>query len=332
MERPGFFRKYVILEQLDPGFGTQRTPDGFARIEGFRNGFALSLQVRFLKEREQPYTVILIYDKESEIGVFRIGTLQIFSGIGSFRRFLDYAALKSLELKPEKIKFVLVASEDKDRISIPLAGCCKKNENWDESLRKRLLSGGKTTETKDGSMGRKEENRDIKENRDVNESRDIRENKKAENMQSPKTANTEDNAHETHKNRADDKKLENMLKETFESMDPFSNPRHDYSWYRVNDIARLSNILFSCGLTIPLFANPRILVGLFKYRHLLAGLYRSDINNLSYFVLGVPAKDETDGNPFENICRWVPVKNPDFGDMTGYWLVYISLKDGEFVT
>jgi len=331
MERPGFLRKYVILEQLDPGFGLQRTPDGFARLEGFRDGFALSIQVRFLKEGTLPYTVILIYDRNGDIGVFRIGTLEIISRIGSFRRFLDYAALKDLDLKPEKIKFILIASEHKDRVLIPLVGCCRKNENWDDSLRRRLLHSGKTAETRERPEA-VEERKEREENREKEELKEIKKNRKADNMPAEKKGHPEERASKTQKNRVDDKKLEDMLKEAFESMDPFSNPRHDYSWYRVNDIAKLSNILFTCNLTIPLFANPRILVGLFKYRHLLAGLYRSDINNLTYFVLGVPSKDETDGNPFENISRWVPVKNSDFGDMTGYWLVYISLKDGEFVT
>ena len=34
MERLESFRKYIILEQLDSGFGMQRTPGGFVRLEG----------------------------------------------------------------------------------------------------------------------------------------------------------------------------------------------------------------------------------------------------------------------------------------------------------
>lgn len=311
MERPGYFRKYIILEQLDSGFGVQREPEGFARLEGNRDGIALSLQIKYLKEVTQPYTVILIYDKNDDIGVFRVGTLQVFSRIGTFRRFFDRTTIKSLDITPDIIKYILIASEHKDRISIPLVGFCKKNVHWDEAIRKRLLGKEKTIE--------------IKEKR--------QESKKVEDVPSPKiSVKTEDGVTEKPTDKVDHLELEKKLKESFEQMDPFSNPRHDYSWYRVNDIAKLSNILFSCNLTIPLFANPKILVGLFKYRHLLSGFYRSDINNMDYFVLGVPAKDDTDGKPFENICRWVPVQNSEFGDMAGYWLVYINLKNGEFVS
>ncbi|AGC69255.1 hypothetical protein Cst_c22950 [Thermoclostridium stercorarium subsp. stercorarium DSM 8532] len=328
MERPGYFRKYVIFEQLDPGFGAHRSPDGFARLEGYRDGVALALQIRFLKDDGLPYTVILIYDKDSGLGVFRVGTLQVVSMVGSFRKFLDNPTLKSLELKPEKIKYILIASEQKDKIYIPLIACCKKAEQWDESLRDRLLHREKTAEDREDRK-EKDKKGEHKENKESKENKENRENRQAE----AETANHRDNnGTKSSNNKVDDVKLEKMLKDTFEAMDPFSNPRHDYSWYKVNDIAKLSNILYTCNLTIPLFANPKILVGLFKYRHLLAGFYRSDINNLTYFVLGVPAKDETDGKPFENVCRWVSVENSEFGDMTGYWLVYISLRDGEFVS
>jgi len=354
MERPGYFRKYIILEQLDPGFAMQRSPDGFARLEGDRTGIALSIQVRFLKEGAQPYTVILIYEKDADIGVFRIGTLQIISRIGSFRRFLDHDTVESLDLRAEKIRYILIASEHKEKVFIPLAGCCKKTVKWDESVRRRLfgekaaggdepvrrkpLSAEKAAESNESVLQMllsKDKTGTVEERKERYEKQETagkEERKKDEDISVSNPGRRDDkDISESIKNKIDDLKLEKKLKESFEPMDPFSNPRHDYSWYRVNDIAKLSNILFSCNLTIPLFANPKILVGLFKYRHLLSGFYRSDINNMNYFVLGVPAKDETDGKPFENICRWVQVKNSEFGDMTGYWLVYINLKDGEFV-
>ena len=341
MERPGYFRKYIILEQLDSGFGTQRTPDGFARLEGGREGIALSIQVRFLKDGVQPYTVILIYDKENETGVFRVGSLQTISRIGSFRRFLDLNTVKSLDIRPENIKFILIASEYKDKVLIPLIGCCKKTAGWDEAVRRRLLhrenAAGTGNEKKEREEEREKE-REKERGKEWAEKREKEEKEKTGNIPAANipAAKSEQKDREEFSGkpggRVDDEKLEKKLRESFEPMEPFSNPRHDYSWYRVNDIAKLSNILFSCNLTIPLFANPKILVGLFKYRHLLSGFYRSDINNMKYFVLGVPAKDDKDSKPFENICRWVPVQSSEFGDMTGYWLVYINLKNGEFVS
>lgn len=131
-------------------------------------------------------------------------------------------------------------------------------------------------------------------------------------------------------NRCDMRKLEESLKNHFEECTPFKRASRGYSWYRVSDLAKLSNIMYMSGVNVPVFANPKILVGLFKYKHILAGLYHGD-NGAHYYVIGVPAKNETDNRPFETACRWVPVSDSTIRDMGGYWLVYVSLKSGEIV-
>ena len=87
---------------------------------------------------------------------------------------------------------------------------------------------------------------------------------------------------------------------------------------------------FCLHVTCRLVANPRILVGLFKYRHLLAGFYRSAHSDMKYFVLGVPARDDSKVNHLKTFHAGWTVKH-EYGDMTGYWLVYINLRSGEFV-
>ncbi len=131
-------------------------------------------------------------------------------------------------------------------------------------------------------------------------------------------------------NRCDINKLEGLLQNNFESFSPFKRARGGYSWYRVSDLAKLSNIMYLSGVNVPVFANPKILVGLFKFKHILAGLYRGD-NGANYYVIGVPAKDDNDNKPFENACRWVSVSESNIRDMGGYWLVYVSLRTGEIV-
>ncbi len=133
-------------------------------------------------------------------------------------------------------------------------------------------------------------------------------------------------------NRCDINKLEGLLQNNFESYSPFKRARGGYTWYRVSDLAKLSNIMYLSGVNVPVFANPKILVGLFKFKHILAGLYRGD-NGANYYVIGVPAKDDNDNKPFENACRWVPVSESTstVRDMGGYWLVYVSLRTGEIV-
>ena len=86
-----------------------------------------------------------------------------------------------------------------------------------------------------------------------------------------------------------DIELENKLKESLRKWILFKSPSR-LLWYRVNDIAKLSNLytLVVCKHTI--VCKPQDLSRTFKYRHLLAGFYRSDINDLNYFVLGVPQR------------------------------------------
>jgi len=305
----GYYKKYVILEELDPGFGVQGAPEGFARFEGNRNGIALTLQIKRLREGTAPYTVILVYEKNKELGILRAGNLDVSRMNGIFRRNLDYEAIQALGMAPGNIKYVLIAAEHRERIFLPMIGICGRADAWDESIRQRLL---------------KKEVRRI-EKPDKGNILDFESEKSI-------IENPGKNPDYSDKNRIDALMLEKKLSETFESIEPFLNPRRDYVWYKINDLAKLSNILFACNMRIPLFANPKILVGLFKYRHLIAGFYRSERNRLNYFVLGIPAKDDSDGKPFEDICRWVGVSSPEYGDMSGYWLVYINLSNGEFAS
>ncbi|HAA25531.1 MAG TPA: hypothetical protein DCE11_05350 [Ruminiclostridium sp.] len=305
----GYFKKYVILEELDTGFGIGGAPEGFARFEGNRNGITLTLQIRRLREGTAPYTIILIYEKNNELGVLRAGSLDAGRMNGIFRRNLDYGAIHSLGMDPANIKYILIAAEHRERIFLPMVGICGRSGVWDESIRQRLLK-------KESGKIEKAEKENILS---------------IENYKSTSEKPGEDQGG-SDKNKIDTLSLERKLKEMFENIEPFLNPRHDYAWYKINDLAKLSNILFACNMKIPLFANPKILVGLFKYRHLIAGIYRSDRSRMNYFVLGIPAKDDSDGKPFEKICRWVGMSNPEYGDMSGYWLVYINLANGEFAS
>lgn len=335
MEQSGYYRKYIILQELDKGYGVQRSPEGFARLDGNRDGLTISVQIRYLREGTEPYTVILVFRKDGETGILRAGNLEFVSRAGFLRRKLDYEAIQAMGMLPEHIQYVIIASEHQEKLSIPLSGNCNKSYPWDESIRVRLMKKEakqpKSSESEKSPAAEQAPAGDL-----------FPEIVQAAGQRTPEPQKTipgnvnnpHDLVEESPNNPesiVDDVRLERKLRDTFEVIEPFSNPRQDYAWYRVNDLARLSNLLFACNMRIPLFANPRILVGLFKYRHLLAGFYRSDRNGMKYFVLGVPSKDDSEGKPFENISRWVPSQNVEYGDMTGYWLVYINLKSGEFV-
>ncbi|NLU52274.1 MAG: hypothetical protein GXX10_05370 [Clostridiaceae bacterium] len=130
--------------------------------------------------------------------------------------------------------------------------------------------------------------------------------------------------------KCDIDRLEGLMRNNFEKYMPFKRASRGYTWYKVSDLAMLSNIMYQAGVNVPIFANPKILVGLFKFKHVLAGIYRGD-DGSNYYVIGVPAKNENDNRPFENACRWVPLPESSNRDMGGYWLVYVSMKTGEIV-
>ncbi len=528
MEQAAYYRKYVILSEKDPGFGIQRPPEGFARLDGNREGITLSLQIKNLREGTEPYSVILVYGRNDEMGVIRAGSLEVVSKNGFFSRRLDYEAIRTINMQPDNILYVIIAAERTERIFIPMVGVCNKAYPWNESVRQRIAKkqrpqpvvseikqvsevrpvtaqvrspgwsepvvkptpkasqtlqpepemdalrsvqrpevspafqselrpeintslrqelkpdvnpaikierkpginptiwqepnpGMKSTfqseskpetsphlrpESKTGVNPtlRPESEPDSTHNHNPNPNPNLNpspnpnpntntnpdpnsdtNSKSNSNSNSNLNPNPNPNHHAAHnpepssdlkfdgayladimnkllnpspekkgvveaqtekaevrpktfeeksdypESKVDDIRLERKLKDSFEAFEPFANPRHDYSWYRVNDLARLSNLLFACNMRIPLFANPKILVGLFKYRHLLAGFYRSERNHMKYFVLGVPSRDDAEGQPFENISRWVEIQNLEYGDMSGYWLVYINLQSGDFV-
>ncbi len=417
MEQAGNQRKYVILQEKDPGFGVQRPPEGFARLDANKEGITLYLQVKNLRDGALPYTVILVYGQNDEVGVIRAGTLEIVSHSSFFSRKLDEDAIQRMHVHPGNILYVIIAAEHPEKTNIPMVGICNKSYPWNESIRQRLRKTNSRSAPAETAASPKtipdvrvidtgsspimenpsqapqpyvhkenimqarsdyqnenpvqspvETKKDILSNNMAGTGKDAFTQPEtafgAENQSGIDTKGLSDAIRDlfadfrnhdkkdavpalspakaekkpviieekiVEKPRVDDVRLERKLKDHFEAIEPFFNPRHDYAWYKVNDLARLSNLLFACNMRIPLFANPKILVGLFKYRHLLAGFYRSERNDMKYFVLGVPSSDDSEGRPFENISRWVEIQNPDYGDMTGYWLVYINLQSGEFV-
>ena len=56
-----------------------------------------------------------------------------------------------------------------------------------------------------------------------------------------------------------DNKLETLIKNNFEASQPLKRGNPDYTWYQVNDLAKLSNIMYMSGINVPVFANPKIL-------------------------------------------------------------------------
>lgn len=359
----GFARKYAIMEELDGGFSAGSTPEAFVRLDCWDGRIQVSIHVKGLKQGPYKYMLYLIFAKNDRLVPILAGTVNTsYNGMQSGLE-IDADTLKNLNIKPDTIKFAALTAESQNKKWIPLFSSFEKNEKWDESVRQIILTRpveepskellkedvkflGNTAPQNQFQQVKTEEKSDIqalRANDTTPEGSVVSNNDQTpvvdsfmnptppkQQVRAPVNQGTRSVNREKSSFRCDITKLEGFLANNFEVCEPFKRSSKGYSWYRVSDLAKLSNIMYMSGINVPLFANPKILVGLFKFKHILAGLYCGD-NGSQYYVIGVPAKDEKDNKPFENACRWVPVKESPVRDMGGYWLVYVSLKSGEIV-
>lgn len=322
---PGFARKYAIMEELDGGFGTGTSPEAFVRLDSWDGRIVASLHVKGLKQGPYRYMLYLIFSQGDGLVAIPAGNVSASfpSAQGSLE--IDPDTLKAHNTRPELVKFAAITAESRDRMWIPLFASFEKSLKWDESLRQVLYKKiAKPQEKTTGPAGEETEKNSNEKAREEGG-----ENAEKQGVDS-KNATVQTSPDESGLVRCDVEKLETLLKNNFEQVHPFRRGNPDYTWYHVSDLAKLSNIMYMSGINVPLFANPKILVGLFRYKHILAGLYRGE-NYSNFFVIGIPARDENDNRPFETACRWVPVTGSDTRDLGGYWLVYVSMRTGEIV-
>jgi hypothetical protein len=127
-------------------------------------------------------------------------------------------------------------------------------------------------------------------------------------------------------------KLRLIFNKYFEPSDPFKIRRQDYRWWKVGSPVQLNNILYQNNIKTPLLFNPQLMMAHFKYRHILIGIYSNRRQRREYLVCGVPAIYNVDEKPFGEYCRWAQLESskPRHGAF-GYWLVYIDMKNGNFL-
>lgn len=321
----GFARKYAIMEELDGGFGIGSSPEAFVRLDSWDGRIVASLHVKGLKQGPYRYILYLIFAQGDKLVAIPAGNVSTSfpSMQGSLE--IDADTLRSRGIKPEWVKYAAITAESKDKMWIPLFSSFEKNLKWDESIRQILYKKDPAQQTEKADEGRKKE----QESQTAPEQQTDQK-PSGQSQPEPQADRREAPAEATGLNKCDIDKLETLIKNNFEATHPFKRGNPDYAWYLVNDLAKLSNIMYMSGINVPVFANPKILVGLFRYKHILAGLYKGE-NASNYFVIGIPARDETDNRPFESACRWVPVTGSEIRDLGGYWLVYVSLRSGELV-
>jgi len=336
----GFARKYAIMEELDGGFSAGGTPEAFIRLDCWDGSIQVSIHVKGLKQGPYKHMLYLIFSKNGKLVPVLAGEVSASYGGMQSGLEIDAETLRNLNIRPESIRYAALTAESQSKKWIPLFSSFEKNHKWDESIRQVILM-----QPAEEPQREQPEDTQKTEQPYAVPGEPVQVQAQAMDGAVPGTQSTgsflgdhpavEDHAPpRSGRSKGTDKcdfvKLEGLLTNNFELYQPFKRPSRGYTWYRVSDLAKLSNIMYMAGINVPLFANPKILVGLFKFKHILAGLYHGD-DGSRYYVIGVPAKDEKDNKPFENACRWVPVTESPVRDMGGYWLVYVSMKTGDIV-
>jgi len=322
---PGFARKYAIMEELDGGFGIGASPEAFVRLDSWDGRIVASLHVKGLKQGPFRYMLYLIFSQGDGLVAIPAGSVSV--SFPSMQGSLEIGpeTLKANNTRPELVKYAAITAESNDRMWIPLFASFEKSLKWDESLRQVIYRKTPKQQAEKVSADREE-----KEKSGHESGADAEGSPADQSQPNTGTGQRAQAADEAGLIKCDINKLETLIKNNFEPTCPFRRGNPDYSWYNVGDLAKLSNIMYMSGINVPVFANPKILVGLFRYKHILAGLYKGE-NQSNFFVIGIPARDENDNKPFETACRWVPVSGSEIRDLGGYWLVYVSLKTGEIV-
>ncbi|MGI6084971.1 MAG: hypothetical protein ACOYIF_05945 [Acetivibrionales bacterium] len=350
----GFARKYAIMEELDGGFSTGSTPEAFVRLDSWEGRIQASIHVKGLKQGPFKYVLYLIFARNEKLIPIMAGTVNSsYSGMQSGLE-VEAEKLRNNSLKPDAIRFAALTAESQNKKWIPLFASFEKSHKWDESIRQAILMGsgggenhkilepdisaGKTTGSQINSTVLKNDSASATLLSEQASDKAVQPDSinyssvvyQEADLPKPYYENRTAKRNDSPQGISNVEKLEGLLINNFESHTPFKRSSRGYSWYRVSDLAKLSNIMYMSGINVPLFANPKILVGLFKFKHILAGLYRGN-DGSEYYVIGVPARNEKDNKPFDNACRWAPVQDNTIRDMGGYWLVYVSLKSGEIV-
>ncbi|HHU91212.1 MAG TPA: hypothetical protein GXZ22_09195 [Clostridiaceae bacterium] len=352
----GFARKYAIMEELDGGFSTGSRPEAFVRLDCWEGRIQASIHVKGLKQGPFKYVLYLIFARNDTLIPIKAGNVNISYGSMQSGLSIESDTLNNNYIKPDSIRFAALTAESQNKKWIPLFASFEKSHKWDESIRQIILMStvkeekeetipepgiaftGKTAGLPESQPAMKKETVFVSPDQDQTSDKaaaidTINYSSKTYPVSDYTIKHNEPGRikwKDSSAGTCDIEKLEGLLSNNFEVHYPFKRSSRGYSWYRVSDLAKLSNIMYMSGINVPLFANPKILVGLFKHKHILAGIYRGD-NGSKYYVIGVPARDERDNKPFDNACRWVPVQDNSVRDMGGYWLVYVSLKSGEIV-
>lgn len=355
----------LMLNEEDRGFGKDKPPAGYVRLEVREGKGRLSAMVQDLKDSDEynNYKLYLIRYHEGEICPACMGTIPVKNGRGEITGEFDPLNVEDtkLQINDFNIAAVILERKDAERIVIkcPLVVYKGKKIKWTEAFSnytqnlteilktERKIKIGE--EIKTGEVKEKEqENLEGKIEEKTGEKPEMKREEVIETETEEKTRQETESKYSYNENipgvvsdancryctrqSPDIELLVNCLDKVFKRCDPFNTKRQDYKWWKVSSPVHLSNVLYYCNIQIPKIFNPLIIMAYYKYRYLIAGIYTSRKKGKEYIVYGIPGTYNVDESPLGDLCRWIQVEGntPKYGAF-GYWIAYIDPATGEFL-
>ena len=123
------------------------------------------------------------------------------------------------------------------------------------------------------------------------------------------------------------------MAELFVPFDPFGTTNAAYRWWKSTDMHTVNQALAQINMTLPLELNKEVYLACGHFGRVLLGLYTDPTLQREFFILGIPAKRQTDSGNYYSHSRWEPLGQQVLSQQeeSGYWLTYMDCNTAKVV-
>lgn len=305
-----FNRRFIILNR-DEGTYCNDGATGYCKIDVKDHTTKIKIFVQGLKNINKPYNVYLLNNENDFIYVY-LGDINMVNNIGELEVDVDRNNVLSKGYDITKYNTVIICIENQSAYSFPLVGYnANKNDRWKNILIKEL-QGNKNfyqEQINIDSFREPEYRNEIKEEYDNIEKNDF------------KRSNIEDIY-----------KMINNLRGVKE-VNPFSNTKLKYKWWKIPDEKMLDNIISNSLTGKQIFNHPLIKKMLKESAYFIFGLLTDSKDNLRYMSYGFPSKYSVkDQFYIGGFANFYPEEGYERkAGAKGYWIIHVRVDNDNVV-
>lgn len=310
----------LMLKEEDKGFGKDKEPQGYIRLEKRDKKNKISAMVQDLKDSDENtiYSLYLIGYREEKIYPVLIANIPVKNGKGQVTKEFSSFDFEGTELHINDFSIGVIVLKlknlDKTVIKYPLASYKNEKLKWKKALDDHLEPVDSNRDVYSKYKGKVESKYPVTENKPEIIQKDPVQ--KDPVQEEPFVVDL----------------LVSYFDKTFKRCDPFNTKRRDYKWWKIHSPVYFNNVLQYCNISVPKIFNPAVIMAYYKYRYLIAGIYTSRKKDKEYIVYGIPGTYSVDESPLGDLCRWIQIEGnvPKYGTF-GYWIVYIDPLTGKLL-